>query len=586
MTIEDFTLNAEVVNILDDLQIHFSNRNFEISDIIDDDGHQFVDIVQEGGGVLGVALLGYTYVLEEMGIRFLNIGGTSAGAINSLLLASVDTPANKKTTKILEIIANKNLNDFVDGDSDAKSFINVFIKKKVTLLKLIFKGAQVIDNFRDDLGLNPGENFYNWLKDIVESFGIHDISDLENRMMDLPKSIRARDKRHDLIKNEHFTIGSRLAVIAAEVNTETKVEFPRMRELFYKNIDKVHPADFVRASMSIPLFFKPFIVEDLPRDEETIKQWKRMAAHRGGPPKKAVFVDGGVMSNFPIDTFHRVGTPSRPTVGVKLGIERVSNKNINAIGDLLYGCFNAARNLRDFEFIHKNPDYKNLVSFIDTNDYSWLDFNVSDEVKVNLFVEGARAAKSFLQSFDWNAYKKTRNALKSSVYNAAEIDEIITTINDVAHHKDEFYDPDDIFNLKERFSSLNKRINAHVLWIDDKPKLIERERTLLNQLGVNVTLVSSTSEAKAVLNDKFDAFDFVISDVSRGHQKTEDDETNLTEGIEFTAWLSRVYPRYKRKVIFYIIGLDLSRGVPPFAFGITDSPIELVHLILDLSFRD
>jgi NTE family protein len=578
MTIEDFTLNAEVVNIIDDLSSHYSNKKFEISDIIDDLGHQYVDLVQEGGGVLGVALLGYTYVLEEMGIRFLNIGGTSAGAINALLLAAVDKPSNKKTLRILEIIANKNLNDFVDGDNDAKDFINVFIKKKITLLKLIFKGAQVIDNFREDLGLNPGENFNTWLKNTIETFGIQDTASLERRMLDLPDSLRAREIRKDLINSEHFNISARLAIIAAEVNTETKVEFPRMRELFYKDVDKVHPADFVRASMSIPLFFKPFVIEDLPRDEESIKQWKRLAAHRGGPPERAMFVDGGVMSNFPIDVFHRVGLPSRPTLGVKLGIERCTNKNIREIGDLLYGCFNAARNLRDFEFIHKNPDYKNLVSFIDTNDYSWIDFNVSDKTKVDLFVEGARAAKSFLQHFDWKAYKKTRNTLKSSVYNVNEIDAIITTINSIFEAKKEFNDPDDIFNLKERFSSLNKRINAHVLWIDDKSELIDKERTLLNLLGVQITLVSSTEEAKEVLKNDFDAFDFVISDISR--------EENYDEGINFTSWLSAVYPRYKRKVIFYIVDLDLSRGVPPYAFGITDSSIELLHLILDLSVRD
>lgn len=578
MIIEDFTLNAEVVNIIDDLTTHYSNKKFEISDIIDDYGHQYVDIVQEGGGVLGVALLGYTYVLEEMGIRFLNIGGTSAGAINSLLLAAVDKPSKKKTTRILEIIANKNLNDFVDGDGDAKDFIEVFIKKKVTLLKLIFKGIQVIDNFREDLGLNPGANFNTWLKNIIESFGIKDTVSLESRMMDLPESIRARATRKDLLNSENFKISSRLAIIAAEINTETKVEFPRMRELFYKDVDKVHPADFVRASMSIPLFFKPFVLKDLPRDEESIKQWKRLAAHRGGPPEKALFVDGGVMSNFPIDIFHRVGTPSRPTVGVKLGIERCTNKNITEIGDLLYGCFNAARNLRDFEFIHKNPDYKNLVSFIDTNDYSWIDFNVTDKIKIELFVEGARAAKNFLQHFDWKAYKKTRNTLKSSVYNAGEIDAIITMINTISEDKNEFLDPDDIYNLRERFSSLNKRINSHVLWIDDKSELIGKEQALLNLLGVDITLVASTEEAEKVLENGFDAFDFVISDVSR--------KENLDEGIKFTAWLSRVYPRYKRKVIFYIVDLDLSKGVPPYAFGITDTPIELLHLILDLSVRD
>ena len=36
----------------------------------------------EGGGVLGIALTGYTYILEQAGIRFLGVGGTSAGSIN------------------------------------------------------------------------------------------------------------------------------------------------------------------------------------------------------------------------------------------------------------------------------------------------------------------------------------------------------------------------------------------------------------------------------------------------------------------------------------------------------------------------
>lgn len=35
------------------------------SDAIDEDGNQYIDIVMEGGGVLGVALIGYLYTLEE-----------------------------------------------------------------------------------------------------------------------------------------------------------------------------------------------------------------------------------------------------------------------------------------------------------------------------------------------------------------------------------------------------------------------------------------------------------------------------------------------------------------------------------------
>ena len=50
-----------------------------VSDIRDRHGNQYVDLVMEGGGVLGVALAGYSYVLESAGLRFLGLGGTSAG---------------------------------------------------------------------------------------------------------------------------------------------------------------------------------------------------------------------------------------------------------------------------------------------------------------------------------------------------------------------------------------------------------------------------------------------------------------------------------------------------------------------------
>ena len=39
-----------------------------------------MNLVQKGGGVLGVALVGYVYILEQAGIRFLKMAGTSAGA--------------------------------------------------------------------------------------------------------------------------------------------------------------------------------------------------------------------------------------------------------------------------------------------------------------------------------------------------------------------------------------------------------------------------------------------------------------------------------------------------------------------------
>jgi NTE family protein len=73
-----------------------SLRGKTYSDIVDARGMQYVDLVMEGGGMLGIALVGYTWALEQAGIRFLGIGGTSAGSINALLLAALGTPADAK----------------------------------------------------------------------------------------------------------------------------------------------------------------------------------------------------------------------------------------------------------------------------------------------------------------------------------------------------------------------------------------------------------------------------------------------------------------------------------------------------------
>jgi NTE family protein len=104
MLAEDFTQANEVQELLAELKRAYEGKPF--SDVIDDQGNQYVDLVMEGGGVLGVALVGYTYVLEEMGIRFLRVGGTSAGSINAVLVAGLGTPEERKSEKIIKELAN------------------------------------------------------------------------------------------------------------------------------------------------------------------------------------------------------------------------------------------------------------------------------------------------------------------------------------------------------------------------------------------------------------------------------------------------------------------------------------------------
>jgi len=114
--ITDFTHDPRVHAAINKIK---RMKDQHYSDIIDDAGHQYVDLVMEGSGVLGIALVGYCYGLEHAGIRFLGVGGTSAGAINALLLSSAGTPADAKADQMIHIIANMPLPSFLDGNATA-----------------------------------------------------------------------------------------------------------------------------------------------------------------------------------------------------------------------------------------------------------------------------------------------------------------------------------------------------------------------------------------------------------------------------------------------------------------------------------
>ena len=86
MQISDFTNQPDVVQLIAGMKKDKVDQRL-FSDLLDSSGNQYVELVQEGGGVLGVALIGYTYVMEQMGIRFFSLAGTSAGSINAMLLA-------------------------------------------------------------------------------------------------------------------------------------------------------------------------------------------------------------------------------------------------------------------------------------------------------------------------------------------------------------------------------------------------------------------------------------------------------------------------------------------------------------------
>lgn len=410
MQVKYFTENDTVRKIIKELK----TKNLIVSDVLDSEGHQYVDLVQEGGGVLGIALLGYTYVLEQVGIRFFSLAGTSAGAINTLLLASVDTVEKPKTEKIIELIANKNLYDFVDGPFFVKLLVKAFrtnkedtslpkkiVKKIIIVLWTIIWVIPVVVYLFIKKGLNRGKNFRDWVTDILNQNNINSYNDLKN-IRNAPDNISIRPG--GTVTNSKLKPG--LKIITSEVTTESKIIFPEMNLLIWSEPGKVNPADYLRASMSIPVFFQPYKIKV---ENKNHNDWPAKVNFEGKPPETVYFVDGGVLSNFPIDSFHNPDiVPRLPTFGIKLGSDRDKVTKVKSLMKFLMSIFNSARHVLDDQFLLQNKDYKLLIKKINIGEHNWLNFSISDKDKLDLFCRGAKAASEFLTNFDWNNYKKIR----------------------------------------------------------------------------------------------------------------------------------------------------------------------------------
>jgi len=433
---------ADFLHHIDDLRADIQAlRQGEYSDLVDADGNQYIDLVMEGGGTLGLALLGYLHVLETAGLRFIGIGGTSAGAISAIALASANTPALPRVDKLIEALANMPMAEFVDGrkdgDTDAMEALEAWLDGDASTFRKVWKTTQVLDNLSEIHALNRGVVFHRWMDSLLRGMNQGQpmtVKGLRERMNALPP-LRVRDTAdpedfrslpkdaplwEDILGVRHYLVRKQrdqLCVVTADISTETKVYLPKMAELYWPQPEEVNVADFARASMSIPGFFATFQVPSLPADDNARALWQQ---HTTWPdrcyqgeflPKTHHFVDGGVLSNFPIDAFHNTSrVPLRPTLGVKLQWDD-HNIAIKGLPGVIGGAFNTARHAMDTEFIQKNPDYKRLVGYIDTGDIGWLDFGMARDTKLKLFRLGATSAIDFLKGFDWADYKRVRRSL-------------------------------------------------------------------------------------------------------------------------------------------------------------------------------
>jgi len=304
------------------------------------------DIVLEGGGVKGIGLVGALHELEKAGYQSCRIAGTSAGAIVGALYAS-GVSADRLTT----IMSSLDYTKF----RDEKWLRHLGIAGKT--LSLLF-----------GKGIYEGKFLHNWLTATLEAEGIRTFADLqltEPWAMKLPPYQRYK-----------------LVVIVSDVSRGRLIRLPWDYHLYGLDPDAQPVADAVRASMSIPYFYKPALIQ----------------GH--------YVVDGGLLSNFPIDIFDE--TNDWPTLGIKLSARQVATPKINPVTnpiDYGFAILDTAMNAHDQMHVDDHCTQQRTI-FVDTFAIKATDFDITKSEQTKLYESGQKYARKFLDTWNYTEYKK------------------------------------------------------------------------------------------------------------------------------------------------------------------------------------
>lgn len=309
-------------------------------------GHTHIDLVLEGGGVKGIGLVGALAELEKKKYTFQRVAGTSAGAIVGSLVA-----AGCPIDQIVTIMSTMDYKRFRDD-----TFLSQFgtVGKGLSLLTVN--------------GLYKGDYFRDWIKQLLADCNVKTFADL--RLSDEERGKIPKEKAYKLV------------VVTADLSKGELVYLPWDYHKYGLDPDTQPVADAVRASMSFPFFFRPARL------------------------KQSTFVDGGMLSNFPISIFD--DKLDRPTIGIKLAskeeanlVPRSTTGSINFVSALF------ATLLNGHDQRHLNtPDALARTIFVDTGKVQTLNFDISQEEQDFLMKSGQQNAREFLKTWDFEKYQK------------------------------------------------------------------------------------------------------------------------------------------------------------------------------------
>ena len=305
---------------------------------------RYCDLVMEGGGVKSIGLSGALTVLSERGDRVRRVAGTSAGAIvGSLVAAGMSAPDVHLAMAGLDYPAFRDKN-WLDRLGPLGMAAALATQK----------------------GVYEGNYLRQLVDDSLKNLGVRTFADLkitEPWARSLPPEQRYK-----------------LVVLTADVTSGRLVRLPWDYHLYGLDPDNQRVAEAVRMSVSIPFFYRPVKL------------------------RRHLFVDGAVLSNFPIDLFDN--TAEWPTIGIKLW-EAPEQTMMPARNTLEFAQAILATMLsaQDQQFI-EDPAVLRRTIFVNTTGVKPTNFDIRMNQLEWLYLNGRHAAEEFLRSWDYEKYKK------------------------------------------------------------------------------------------------------------------------------------------------------------------------------------
>jgi len=313
-----------------------------------------VDLVLAGGGVRSQGVVGAVVALAEAGYHFQHIAGTSGGAFIAALVAG-HQKKRRPMRELLDAMLRLDNVRFADWSRAGR-----IAGPAHGLVELLRYG-----------GLHTGDYLYEFLEPELDDLGVRTFADL-----------KIKDENGDDSLVLHVTDLSRRAL----------VRLPWDYEQYGLDPDKQPVVDAVRASMSSPVFFRPY----------------RAQSDRG----PVTWLDGGVLANYPLTVFDRTdGAKARfPTWGIRVPNRprRKTRAVRTAFGVALGLVSTVEADWYRLSFGRQGAGRRTIE--VDVHGVKGSQFDIDEKTIRRMFEDGQAAGQAFLSIVDPEGAEMAKDA--------------------------------------------------------------------------------------------------------------------------------------------------------------------------------